>query len=348
MSYKIGVIGAGGIAYRRTIPQVVKELKDIEIAAVMDINPQAAEKVGREFSIKWFTDEDELLNLKYIDAVYIATPQTVHLKSVLNAAARKKHILLEKPMATSLEDDRKMIEACEKNNVQLGIAYCMRYNRYNQKAKEIVDSGKIGKLVMGRAQLTCWFPKIAGNWRQDYNISQGGSLMDMGGHCIDLLQSIFGDVKEVIGFQDNLVHDYAPVEDTSTVVLRFANGAHGIVDNYFNIPDNASKNRLEIYGSKGSIFGEGSIGQDATGRLEIFIQKDDIGYAANQVRVDNSEVTIYDDLQSPGLYAREVEDFVNSLKSGGKAPIDGYLGMKNDRVTLAIYEAVRTKKVVSL
>jgi len=348
MSFKLGVIGAGGIARRRTIPEIVKDLEGIEITAVMDINPEAAESVAKEVGAQCFTSEDELLKLKDLDAVYIATPQTMHIKSVLNAAAHGKHILLEKPMGTSLEDDLKMIEACEKNNVKLGIAYCMRYNVYNGKASEIAKSGKIGKLVMGRAQLTCWFPKTEGNWRQNYNISKGGSLMDMGGHCIDLLQTIFGDVKEVIGFQGNIVHDYAPVEDSSTVILRFESGAHGIIDNYFNIPDNASKNRLEIYGSKGSIIGEGTIGQDATGKLEVFIQKEDIGYAANQIRNENDEVVIYDDLKSKGLYAQEVEEFVNSIKTGKKPPIDGYQGMKNDRVMLAIYQAVREKKVVTL
>jgi predicted dehydrogenase len=239
-------------------------------------------------------------------------------------------------------------EAVEKAGVKLGIAYCMRYNAYNRKAVEIARSGELGKLVLGRAQLTCWFPKMEGNWRQNYNISFGGSLMDMGGHCLDLLQEIFGDIKEVAGFQGNLVHDYALVEDTSTVILRFANGAHGIVDNYFNIPDKASKNRLEVYGSKGSIIGEGTIGQDPTGRLEVYLQKEELGYAANQQRSDNSSVTIYDDLSSIGLYSMEVEQFAKAVSAGEKPPVDGYDGLRNDKVTLAIYEAVRTGKVVSL
>ncbi len=348
MGFKFGVIGAGGIAYRRTIPEILKFLDDIEVAAVMTPNPESAKKVGKKYSIKWFTDETDLLALDYLDAVYIATPQSMHLDSVLNAANHGKHILLEKPMGTSLEDDRKMIEACRENGVKLGIAYCMRYNPYNKKAKEIVDSGQIGKPVMGRAQLTCWFPKMDGNWRQNYSISHGGALMDMGGHCVDLLQTIFGGIKEVIGFQDNIVQNYPPVEDASTIILKFADGSHGIVDNYFCVPDNASKNRLEIYGSKGSIFGEGTIGQDATGRLEVLINKNNSGYDASQVRDEESEVTIYDNISSKGLYALEVEDFVKNVKEGKEPTINGETGMNNDRVILSIYEAVRTGKVVHL
>lgn len=348
MSFKLGVIGAGGIARRRTIPEVVKYLDDVEIAAVMDIKEDVAREVGKEFGARSFSSENEILSMKDLDAVYIATPQTMHINSVLNAAANKKHIFLEKPMGTSLEDDKAMIKACEENNVKLGVAYCMRYNAYNRKAMEIAKSGDIGHLVMGRAQLTCWFPKGEGIWRQNYNISRGGSLMDMGGHCLDLLQMIFGEVKEVIGFQGNLVHDYAPVEDTSTVILRFESGAHGIVDNYFNIPDNASKNRLEIYGSRGSILGDGTIGQDPTGKLEVFVMEGDAGYSANQLRTETSAVTIYEDLHSTGLYALEVKDFADAVSAGENPPIDGYRAMKNDEVTLAIYKAVKEKRVVTL
>lgn len=348
MSFKIGVIGAGGIAYRRTIPEVKKYLKDVEITAVMDINPAAAEKVGKEFNIPYYTSEAELLKLDSVDAVYIATPQSLHVSSVINAASAGKHILLEKPMGISINDDIEMLKAVDKFGVKLGLAYCMRYNEYNRKAIELVHSGEIGKLVMGRAQLTCWFPKMEGNWRQNYSISYGGSLMDMGGHCIDLLRMIFGDVKEVIGFQANLIHDYAPVEDTSTVILRFENGAQAIVDNCFNIPDSASKNRLEIYGDKGSIIGEGTIGQDPTGRLEVYIQKDVTGYSANQQRSDANALTVYDNLHSMGLYAKEVEQFAKAVAAGEKPPIDGQDGLKNDKITLAIYEAVRTGKVVLL
>ena len=348
MSFKIGVIGAGGIAYRRTIPEVKKYLSEVEITAVMDINPAAAEKVGREFNIPYFTSESELLKLDNLDAVYIATPQGLHISSVLNAASAGKHIFLEKPMGTNIEDDLKMLEAVEKFGVKLGLAYCMRCNEYNKKAVEIARSGDIGELVMGRAQLTCWFPKMEGNWRQNYNISFGGSLMDMGGHCIDLLRTIFGEVKEVVGFQANLIHNYAPVEDTSTVLLRFENGAHGIVDNYFNIPDKASKNRLEVYGSKGSIIGEGTIGQDPTGKLEVFIQKGEIGYVANQQRSEGDALTVYDNLSTIGLYAKEVDQFAKAVVAGEKIPVDGYDGLKNDKITLAIYEAVRTGKIVSL
>jgi len=348
MAFKFGVIGAGGIAYRRTIPQVVAELKDIEISAVMDINEEAAKNVSREFGIRWYATEDDLLADKSINAVYIATPQSMHVTSVIRAADAKKHIFVEKPMGTALQDDLAMIEACKKNNVKLGVAYMMRYNACNKKAHELIKNGDLGIPVMGRAQLTCWYPKMPGVWRQNYDIAKGGSLMDMGGHCIDLLTMMFGKVAEVVGFKGNIVHDYAPVEDTSTVLLRFENGAHGIVDNYFNIPDDASKNRLELYGSKGAIVGEGCIGQDAAGKLEINIQKGDTGYTANQVRTEQSNWTVFEEKQTLGLYAQEIEDFALAVMNGQNPPIDMDHGLMNDKVMLAIYESMNTGRTVKI
>jgi predicted dehydrogenase len=129
----------------------------------------------------------------------------------------------------------------------------MRFHAHHLKAKEMVKDGLLGRIVLCRAQLSCWYPEIKGAWRQDMKLSGGGSLIDMGNHCIDLLEYILESrVKEVACFTDRLVQDYQ-VEDSATCILRFENGAQGIVDNFFNIPDNSSKNRLEIYGSKGSL-----------------------------------------------------------------------------------------------
>jgi len=124
----------------------------------------------------------------------------------------------------------------------------------------MIDKGELGKLVMGRAQLTCWYPPIKGAWRQNPELGGGGSLIDMGTHCIDLLEMLMGKVIEVFCYKDHLVQSY-PVEDTSVVLLKFESGALGIVDNHFNIPDASSENRLEIYGSKGSILARGTIRQ---------------------------------------------------------------------------------------
>ncbi len=140
----------------------------------------------------------------------------------------------------------------------------MRFLSQHQAALKMIQDGKLGTPVYGRAQLSCWYPPIPGAWRQDPSTGGGGSLVDMGSHCIDLLEMFFGRIKSVSCFINNSIHDYNS-EDSAIVALKFENGAMATVDTYFCIPDNSSKNILELYGSMGSILAKGTIGQGDSG-----------------------------------------------------------------------------------
>ena len=349
MKVKWGVIGAGGIALRRTIPEAVAMSDTMDLVAVMDIDKGRAKSVAEKFGVPyWCTTEDELLE-RGIDAVYIATPQNVHCRQVIQAAEAGKHILCEKPIAVSLEEVDRMEAAVKKAGVKFMLGFCMRSNVYNEKARDLVQSGALGKIVMGRAQLTCWYPPIPGAWRQDVSISHGGSLIDMGTHCLDLLEWIMGaKIVEVAGFQDRLVHAYPTrIEDTSTIVARFGNGAHGIVDNYFNLPDAAAQNSLELHGTKGSIIGQGTIGQDPTGRMFSILQPQETGYNADQMRdVEVSREEYH--LQGVSLYGQMINAFNECILQDKAPPVTLEDGRHSVKVVDAIYKAVREKRVVPI
>lgn len=128
---RLGVIGAGGIAYRRTIPEIVRDLERCEVTSVMDIDAGAAEKVAGEFKVPHYClSEDELLAREDVDAVYIATPQNVHCAQTIKAAKAGKHVLCEKPMAVTLEECREMEAACNEAGVVFMLGFGMRYNAY--------------------------------------------------------------------------------------------------------------------------------------------------------------------------------------------------------------------------
>lgn len=115
----------------------------------------------------------------------------------------------------------------------------------------MVLNGDLGKIVMARAQLSCWYPPIKGAWRQIPKLGGGGSFIDMGCHCMDLLEFIIGSrIKEIICMGDTLVHKY-PVEDTSVALARFQNGAIGIIDSCFSIPDTPQRIYLKFTEAKG-------------------------------------------------------------------------------------------------
>ena len=342
-----GVIGAGGIAARRTIPEFVRMAEGAELVSVMDIDGKRAAEVAHSFSVGHSCDTEEELLGQQIDAVYIATPQNVHCRQVIQAAGAGKHILCEKPIAVSLEEVERMEKAVADAGVKFMLGFCMRSNVYNKKARELVQAGKLGRMVMGRAQLTCWYPPIPGAWRQDRSISHGGSLLDMGTHCLDLLEWIMNaQIVEVMGFQDRLVQDYpTEIEDTSTIVARFSNGAHGIVDNYFNLPDAAAQNSLELHGTRGSIIGQGTIGQDPTGKMFSIIQPQETGYDANQVRDEEVKREEYH-FEGVGLYGQQINALSRCIISGADVPVGLAEGRHSVEVVDAIYRAVQEKRAV--
>ncbi len=302
-----GVIGAGGIADRRTIPGMMLA-DNAELIAVMDANKEAAERVKEKYgALAAYDNEADLLARDDIDVVYIASPVFCHKPQVAAAAAAKKHILLEKPMGLTVADSEEIYEMCKKAGVKLGIGFMMRYHAYHQKMKELIQSGAIGEIVSCRGQLTCWYPKMEGNWRQDKSKSGGGAMMDMGIHCIDLIQYITGlKAEKVFAFADNGTFGYN-ADDSSAVLMQMENGAKVFVDANFNIPDIAAKCFLEFYGTKGSILANGTISQVEGGNVEIIIADDSLGYDAAQNRVDNGPVKMEAELGN--MYQKEIENF---------------------------------------
>jgi predicted dehydrogenase len=203
--------------------------------------------------------------------------------------------------------------------------------------------------VMGRAQLTCWYPPILGAWRQDAAISHGGSLIDMGTHCLDILEWIMDSrIVEVTGFQDLLVQAYpTAIEDTSTIVVRFINGAHGVIDNYFNLPDAAAQNTLELHGTQGSIVGQGTIGQDPTGKMFSILQPAQTGYQASQIRnIEPTRQEYY--FEGIGLYGQMIDAFSRCIAEDTVPPVTLEDGRHSVRVVEAIYRAVKEKRVVQV
>ncbi len=346
MKIKWGVIGCGGIADRRTIPGMLLA-DNAELVAVMDANGQLAQKVKEKYGVKYaFTEEKDLLALEEIDAVYIASPVFCHKPQALAAARAKKHILLEKPLALSSGDSIEIAEECQKQGVKLGAGLMMRYHSYHQAMKRLIAEGKLGQIVSMRAQLTCWYPEIPGNWRQDKARSGGGALMDMGIHCVDLLQYISGlQAREVAAFVGNQTFGYS-ADDSASVLLKMEGGALAYVDANFNIPDAAARCRLEIYGTRGSILAEGTISQVEGGKCEVVLSDDSLGYDAAQDRVDVVPLEL--DVSFGNMYTKEIEAFGRAIEEDGEPLVSGCDAIRVQKIIEAAYRASEQKTTVSL
>ena len=341
-----GVVGCGGIARRRTIPEGIVPAKNSKLIAVMDANNAIAQEMAKTLKVKCYRSEEELLSDPEINAVYIATPAYLHYPQTMKALHAGRHVLVEKPLATSLTECEAMVVGAEEEELNLGVGYMMRFHGLHQKLRKMLAEGKLGKPVLGRAQLSCWYPPIEGAWRQDPIQGGGGSFIDMGNHLLDVLEYIFASpVSEISCFTGRLIQSY-PVEDSSLTMVRFKNGALGIVDAFFSIPDNSSRNMLEIYGSTGSILAEGTIGQSPGGKVRAFLEGEAKTYDARQARPAEEGMPV--EFTPVNTYQAEIEEFAAAIIENRKPQVSGEEGLWSQKLVLAAYESARTGRSIKI
>lgn len=341
---KWAVIGSGGIARRRTIPEGIVKAENAKLVSVYDVNTEANTGVAKQFEAKPAENMQQVLDSD-VDAVYIATPANFHFDQAIACAKTGKNVLCEKPLGLSVDQAQKMIDTFTQNNVLLGTGFMMRFHCQHRAALDMIQQGKLGTLIYGRAQLSCWFPPMDGIWRQDPALGGGGPLVDMGGHCIDLLEMLFGPVVKVSCFTNNTIHKY-DVEDSAVAMLSFEKGALGTVDTFFSIPDAACKNVLEIYGSKGSILASGTIGQNDAGRMNAFLEEEQKGYEAQQQRTGEAGQKIQP--QPVNTYKAEIEEFSDAIIEKRTPLNSAQLGLRSQKILAACYESAKTGKRLNI
>lgn len=340
-----GVIGCAGIADRRTIPGMMSA-DNSELIAVMDVNIQIASRIRDKYGAKKAYDNIEsLLADNEIDAVYIASPVLFHKEQAIAAAKAKKHILIEKPIGLSAQESADTVRICKENGVLISVGLMMRFHEYHRKIKHIIDEGKLGDIMSMRAQLTCWYPEIDGNWRQQKSCAGGGSLLDMGIHCIDLLQHLSNSkVVKLASLTGTKTFNY-DVEDSASVLMEMDNGAYAYVDANYNIPDATAHSRLEIYGTKGSILAEGTISQVEGGKIDVTIDEQG-DYDAQQDR--NSHESINYEVELGNMYEKEIKAFSDAILNGSSLKIDADEAVWVHRVIEAAYKSSEKAEFINV
>lgn len=306
------VIGAGGIADRRTIPAILKD-KDNVIVALMDRSETVAKKTGEKYGVKYYTGEEKMLAENECDAVYIGTPVSCHLSQANAALKYGRNVFIEKPITITSAEGEELVKAYKKAGKQITVGYMMKYHNLHEKAKRLIKSGAIGEVSDVRAQFTCWYPDIAGAWRQNKKLGGGGAIMDLGVHIIELVEYILNDeIAEVKSFYSTKTFSYE-VEDCAVVAFRTKKGVQGHFDVNFNVPDDASESKLEFYGTDGYIIANGTLGQEEVGTLKYLYapQKD---YAAMQTRSAPKPKKFKG--RNGDLYLKQIQAFVKRVKSG--------------------------------
>jgi len=253
MTVKWGIIGCGSVAEYKGGPALY-DAENSELVAVMRRDEKlAADFAQRHGAKRHYSAVGQILADEEVSAVYIATPPHVHAEQTIAAAEAGKHVLCEKPMAMNVTECRSMISACQDNGVQLMIAYYRRFWPIAQKMKQLLDEGAVGRPTMARAHCAClWQPPEEAStfWRIQPEIAGGGFLWDIGAHRLDLLLQMMGDIASLGALVDAVHFDIA-VDDSSSLVMQFASGAHGIGMFYWNVGANIDV--LEVAGPGGRL-----------------------------------------------------------------------------------------------
>ncbi len=345
---KWGILGTGGIARRKVLPALADSMT-VKVVAVMDRQLSVAKDVATTFGIPFATDSVEELLKHPIKCVYIASPVYLHHEHALAASARRIHILIEKPLSLNSKEGGEIVESCQSSGVFLQVGYMMKFHSLHRKVHEILAAGDIGRPVFARARLSCWYPPIASAWRQRQDLGGGGALIDMGTHCVDLLEWLLASpVVEVFAYGDTLVHNYE-VEDSATMLMKFGNGAHGVVDAFFCIPDACGSGILEIYGTAGSIRGEDTIGQQPGGRVTLWRGLAESEYDAQQNKPAGNTYRTELLLPPVDMYRAQFEYFSKCVVEGTPPAINtGGAGLHNLDFVEAAYKSCSTRAACQL
>jgi len=325
MMLKWGVLGAGSVAHRRAIP-AINEADDAMLLALFNRTEEKAKQMAEEHGAKrYYTSVDELIADEELNALYVSSPTYLHCEHVLKAAEHGLEILCEKPMAMNVEECEKMIKACEENNVSLQICFLFRFHSIYRNIKKLIDEGELGEIIEVRMPILKHLRVTEGGWRIIKSQGGGGSLMDLAAHSVDIFRYLLGEISQVTAFCSTFINDYE-VEETGSVMMTMANGAHAITDTSFVVSgcDIVS----EIYGTKGWV-----------------LVYNDNGWMVKTVL--NGEVKV-EKTQWENLYRAQFEHIARCVMGEEEPIITGMDGLKNIQALSAAYEAAETGRVIKL
>lgn len=338
---KFGLVGCGRIAKRHGELLGYNNIENATLAAVCDIDEGKAKEIGDRFNVPYFTDMDEMMQSENLDAVSVLTESGYHAKHVISLSKYGKHILVEKPIALTLDDADAMIKACDKNGCKLFVVKQNRFNVPVVKLKEALNRDRFGKLVLGTIRVR-WSRDQAyydqawwrGRWDMD-----GGVLTNQASHHVDLLEWMMGDVESVFAKSMTALVDIE-AEDTAIVTLKFKNGALGIIEATTAVRPKDLEGSISILGETGTV----EIGGFAVNKM--------LHWNFTSTEDEDSEVMEKYSVNPPNVYGfghqAYYEHVVDSILNDKEQLVDGLEGRRSLELISAIYESIETGKEVFL
>lgn len=347
--FNIAILGCGKVAHLHA--KAIQNLKNARLAGVWSRTPKTAIMFAAQYGTTFYAEIKDLVKREKIDLVIVCTPHPFHLHPVLEAAKAGANILVEKPLASTLEDADKIIEACKKAGVKLGVISQRRWYAPVKRVKEAIEAGKIGKPVFGTINMLGWRDKNyydADEWRGTWKMEGGGVLVNQAPHQLDILLWFLGEIDEVFGLWKNLNHPYIEVEDTAVAIVKFKNGAIGNI-----IVSNSQKpgifGKVHVHGENGASVGVQTDG----GAMFIAGVPGYIEPPINDIWTIEGEEKLLEKWKTedseffksidPMVYymERQIEDFLRAIENNTEPLVTGEDGRRTVELFTAIYRSTR-------
>ncbi len=338
---KFALVGCGRISKRHSELLGENQISGAQLVAVCDKVLEKARIIADKYNIPAYSDMHAMMKAESIDVVVVLTESGVHAANTIDLAKYGAHIVVEKPMALTLADADSMIEACDKHGIKLFVVKQNRFNVPVVQLRNALEKGRFGKLIMGTVRVRWCRPQAyydqdpwRGTWAYD-----GGVLTNQASHHIDLLEWMMGDVESVFAKSKKALADIE-AEDTAVVILKFKNGALGLIEATTAIRPKDLEGSISVLGETGSV----EIGGFAVNEMKTW-------NFAQMTDEDESVIEKYS-VNPPNVYGfghqAYYEHVVDCIQNKSPQLVDGLKGRKSLELINAIYESIETGKEVDL
>ncbi|MBM7570336.1 Gfo/Idh/MocA family protein [Aquibacillus albus] len=334
-----GIVGCGRVA--EVHAAAISEEKDANLLALCDINDNRLEKMAKDYHVSdTYTSYQDMLNNPRIEVINICTPNGLHAEMAIQAMEKGKHVMIEKPLATTIEDANRIIETAKKFNVKATVVHQNRFNEAVQTTKAALNDGRFGKLCYGTASVRwnreqAYYDQDA--WRGTKQMVDG-VLMNQAIHTIDLFLWMMGPVKSVYGKTTTQLRDIE-MEDVGTAIIEFESGTTGVLDGTGIIYPVDLGAGINLFGEKGTV----SIGGSAVNQIKHW-------RFSRTFEKEEQEMLMTQKENPPSVYGDGhktiIADFVQSIQQDLAPYVPLEAGLDAVKVILAIYESSKTGKTI--
>jgi len=308
---RVGVIGCGAFGQHHV--RNFSEMPDIELVGVADIDEARLSIMKERFGVFGHTDYEKLLKCN-LDAVTIAVPTTLHKKAALTALEKGVHILVEKPIASTVEEATAMIAKAEKEGLKLMVGHVTRFDPTIMRLKTMIDKGELGQLVsLSAKRVGPYHPRIR----------DVGIIIDLGVHDIDIISYLYGEhAQKVAAVAGRTIHTF---EDYASILLTFGSNKPGLIDTNWLSPHKVRK--LTAVGTKSIV---------------------DVDYLTHSLRNYDSEWIRDAKIEGREPLRTELETFISCIKEDKNVPISGEDGLYTLKVALSAIKSYEEGREVFL